>query len=67
MRDRFYEGYRYQLTKGYYEISEREVMEDLYKQYHALGGNGVMDKLKRELDKLPTMPGIQDFEIRGDK
>lgn len=29
-------------------------MENIYSEYHNLGGNGVIDHLKKELDALPT-------------
>lgn len=42
------------MKQGYYPIADREVMADIYDQYHALGGNGLIDNLKRELDGLPA-------------
>ena len=50
LRDRFYEGYRRHMKNGYY-IPDREVMRDIYEQYHALGGNGVITHLMEELDE----------------
>lgn len=35
-------------------------MQDIYEQYHSLGGNGVIDHLKQELDELPTI--LQNHE-----
>ena len=54
LRDRFYEGYRRHMKNGYYPIPDREVMRDIYEQYHALGGNGVITHLMEEMDELPT-------------
>ena len=54
LRDRFYEGYRRHMKNGYYPIPDREVIRDIYEQYHALGGNGVITHLMEELDELPT-------------
>jgi len=54
LRDRFYEGYRRHMKNGYYPIPDREVMREIYEQYHALGGNGVISHLMEELDELPT-------------
>ena len=51
LRDRFYEGYRHHMKNGYYPIPDREVMRDIYEQYHALGGNGVITHLMEELDE----------------
>lgn len=53
LRDRFYEGYKIYVQQGYYPIPDREVMQDIYQQYHALGGNGVITHLMEELDELP--------------
>lgn len=54
LRDRFYQGYKKYIEQGYYPIRDREVMQDIYEQYHRLGGNGVISHLKEELDELPT-------------
>lgn len=51
LRDRFYEGYRRYMRQGYYPIPDREVMQDIYTQYHSLGRNGVISHLKDELDE----------------
>lgn len=54
LRDRFYEGYKRHMHAGYFPIRDREVMRDMYEQYHALGGNGVIRHLMEELEELPT-------------
>ena len=54
LRDRFYQGYKKYIEQGYYPIRDREVMQDIYEQYHRLGGNGVISHLKEEMDELPT-------------
>ncbi|MBE5773484.1 MAG: hypothetical protein E7337_06080 [Clostridiales bacterium] len=54
LRDRFYTGYKKYIEQGYYPIRDREVMQDIYEQYHRLGGNGVISHLKEEMDELPT-------------
>ncbi|MDO5322966.1 MAG: hypothetical protein Q4G06_03045 [Clostridia bacterium] len=51
LRDRFYEGYKTYVQQGYYPIPDREVMQDIYDQYHALGGNGVITHLMEKLDE----------------
>lgn len=50
LRDRFYQGYRFHMQNGFYPISDREVIRDIYDQYCALGGNGVVPHLMRELE-----------------
>ena len=52
LRDRFYQEYKRHTRNGFYPIRDREVMRDIYEQYHALGGNGVITHLKEELDEL---------------
>ena len=54
LRDRFYQGYQQYVQQGYFPIRDREVMQDIYAQYHALGGNGVITHLMEELEKMPT-------------
>lgn len=54
LRDRFYEGYKLYMRQGFYPIPDREVMRDIFDQYHALGGNGVIAHLMQELNELPT-------------
>lgn len=39
---------------GYAPIYARENFENCWKQYHALGANGVMDDLYAKFLKLPT-------------
>ena len=64
LRDRFYQEYKRHIRNGFYPIRDREVMRDIYEQYHALGGNGVITHLKEELDELPTYPPGQQSEKR---
>ena len=56
LRDRFYQEYKRHIRNAFYPIRDGEVMRDIYEQYHALGGNGVITHLKEELDELPTYP-----------
>lgn len=56
LRDRFYQGYKACISQGYYPIQDQEVMRDIYQQYHALGGNGIITHLMDEQDELPTFP-----------
>ena len=56
LRDRFYQGYKQYVQQGFYPIRDREIMQDIYDQYHVLGGNGVITHLMEELENLPTYP-----------
>ena len=47
------EYYKY-MEKGYAPLYAKENFENCYKQYHELGANGVMDKLRDEFLGLPN-------------
>lgn len=64
LRDRFYEGYKRHIREGYFPIRDREVMRDVFDQYHALGGNGVISHLMDELENLPTYPEHDERQNR---
>ena len=51
---RLYNKYKEDLE--YCPIYVKTALEDEYKQYHAIGGNGVITKLYEELMALPTEP-----------
>lgn len=36
-------------------ISDKDTLSDMYKAYKALGGNGHLDVVMREIDKLPVV------------
>lgn len=55
LRDRLLQSYRYYVEKGYATAEERDNWENMYRQYHALGENGVMDNLREKLLDLPTV------------
>lgn len=54
LRDRLYQLYRFCDDKGSASIPERENFENMYKQYHLLGGNGVITEIKNKFMNLPT-------------
>ena len=41
------------MEKGYAPLHVKENFENGYKQYHTLGANGLMDKLRDEFMELP--------------
>jgi len=53
LRDRLLTGYRHYFEKGWAEYDDRENIENLYRQYHALGENGVMDGYRAKFLALP--------------
>ncbi len=40
LRDRLLQGYKHYLEKGWADLDDRSNMENVWRQYHALGGNG---------------------------
>lgn len=56
LRDRLLQGYRHYIEKGWADYDDRENMENIYTQYHALGANGVMDDMRNQFRGLPTRP-----------
>lgn len=56
LRDRIIQAYNHYTEKGYCPIYALENVEELYRQYHALGGNGTMTKLYNQIRELPTEP-----------
>ena len=57
LRDRLYQNYFHYIEKGYAPIYARENFENMYKQYHNLGVNGVMDDLYDKFMNLPLERG----------
>ena len=54
LRDRLLQGYRHYLAKGFADYEDRENLENIWVQYHALGANGIMDDLRDQFRALPT-------------
>ena len=53
LRDRLLQDFRRCSLQGYADSDERQNFENMYVQYHALGGNGVMDDIRRKFFDLP--------------
>lgn len=54
LRDRMLHNYNKYIELGYAPIFAKENFENMYQQYHGLGGNGVMTQLHSEFMELPT-------------
>ena len=54
LRDRLYAYYNKYSEIKYAPIYAKENFENIYKQYHNLGNNGVMDDIYRKFMELPT-------------
>lgn len=53
LRDRLIGEYNHYFEKGYAPIYAKENFENMWKQYHNLGVNGVMDGLHEKFMNLP--------------
>ena len=49
LRDRLLNSYKNYYTQGYCDIDDKENWENMYAQYKALGGNGVITKIHEKL------------------
>jgi len=54
LRAQIIQVYNVYMVRGYLPIYERENIEELYEQYKALSGNGVIADLIEKLKELPT-------------
>lgn len=54
LRDRLIHEYNKYTDRGYAPIYAKENFENMWKQYHNLGVNGVMDEIHETFMKLPT-------------
>ena len=53
LRDRLYSTYMKYTEKGYAPLYARENFENMYNQYHILGGNGIVDDIHKKFMALP--------------
>lgn len=54
LRNAIIQSYNRHIDMGYCPIYEKENVEKMYEQYHALGGNGTITKLYEELMGMST-------------
>ena len=55
LRDRMLQSFRHCSARGFADSDERQNFENLYIQYHSLGGNGVMDDVRQKFFALPLI------------
>ena len=56
LRDRLLQGYKHYVNDvGWADEDDRSNMENVYKQYHALGGNGTITKVHDEIMEMPII------------
>lgn len=54
LRDRMLTNFNRYTERGFAPLFTKENFENMYQQYHNLGGNGVMTQLHSEFMELPT-------------
>ena len=64
LRDRLYELYGKCIRKKYATIEERTNFDNMYRRYHNLGQNGVMEDIYHKFMRLPTK---EQIEAKGGK
>ena len=67
LRDRLLQGYKHYLEKGWADLDDRGNLENVWKQYHALGGNGDMNDLRNTFRHLPMTLGGVPVMLSGDE
>ena len=55
LRDRLLQAFKHYTQKGFADYQDRTNVENMYKQYEALGPNSVMDDMYEQFKELPTM------------
>ena len=63
LRDRLLQGYKHYIEKGWADMDDRANMENVWRQYPALGGNGDMNDLRRTFRHLPMAEGSAPIEV----
>jgi len=66
LRDRLLQGYKHYLAIGFADEDDRSNMENVYKQYKGLKGNGDMKDLRRTFRRLPFVEGGVPTEVADD-
>ena len=66
LRDRLVQGYKHGIRQGWADMDDRKNMENIYRQYHILGGNGDMRDLRKTFRHLPMIPGGMPTEVSDD-
>src|SRR5665648_822441 len=68
LRDRIIQSYTHYLEEKYCPIFARDNVENMYQEYHNLGGNGVVTDLVHKLFYLPTeKPKDDESQIKENK
>ena len=66
LRDRLLQGYKHYISQKWADMDDRGNMENVYKQYKALKGNGDMKDLRKTFRHLPMYAGGPVTEVSDD-
>lgn len=67
LRDRLLTGYKGYIAQGWADYNDRSNLENVYKQYKALEGNGDMKDLRRTFRHLPQTAGGPPTEVSSEE
>ena len=68
LKDRLLQGYKHYINDvGYADEHDRDNLNNIYNQYHQLGGNGDMNDLRRTFRHLPTVKSGPPTEVSDDE
>lgn len=68
LKDRLLQGYKHYINDiGWADEHDRDNMKNIHAQYHALGGNGDMNDLRRTFRHLPTVQGGPPTEVSDEE
>ena len=65
LRDRLLQGYKHYIGQGWADMDDRANLENVWRQYHALGGNGDMNDLRCTFRHLPMAKDGPEMVIDG--
>lgn len=66
LRDRLLQGYKHFIAQGWADLDDRSNLENVYRQYKALKGNGDMKDLRKTFRHLPMVEGGIPTEVTSD-
>jgi hypothetical protein len=55
LRDRLLQAFEYYLARGWISAGERDNVDNMYKQYEALGENNVISDIYNDVRALPAI------------
>ena len=66
LRDRLLQAFEYYLARGWISAGERDNVDNMYKQYEALGENNVISDIYDQVRALPSIsPGSHPQEAHA--